>query len=167
MRTKKRLGVYAGSFDPLTIGHLWMIEQGVTLFDRLIVAVGINPAKNYTFSLEDRLDMLRESLRHHRNLSVTSFSNRYLIDYARLIRATHVLRGIRSAGDYEFERTMRNINGDLNYSICTVFLMPPRDIAEVSSSMVKGLVGPKGWQKVVRKYVPAPVYQRFLVPGSI
>jgi pantetheine-phosphate adenylyltransferase len=167
MRTKKRLGVYAGSFDPLTIGHLWMIEQGVTLFDRLIVAVGINPEKHYTFSLEERLDMLRESLKHHRNLSVTSFSNRYLIDYARLIRATHILRGIRSASDYEFERTMRNINGDLNYSICTVFLMPPRDIAEVSSSMVKGLVGPKGWQKVVRKYVPAPVYQRFLVPQSI
>jgi pantetheine-phosphate adenylyltransferase len=162
MRTKKRLGVYAGSFDPLTIGHLWMIEQGVTLFDRLIVAVGINPEKNYTFSLDERLDMLRESLKHHRNLSVTSFSNRYLIDYARLIRATHILRGIRSASDYEFERTMRNINGDLNISICTVFLMPPRDIAEVSSSMVKGLVGPKGWQKVVRKYVPAPVYHRFL-----
>ncbi|HTR39999.1 MAG TPA: adenylyltransferase/cytidyltransferase family protein, partial [Pseudomonadales bacterium] len=62
MRTKKRLGVYAGSFDPLTIGHLWMIEQGATLFDSLTVAVGINPDKRYTFTLEDRLDMLRESL---------------------------------------------------------------------------------------------------------
>ena len=162
MRTRKRLGVYAGSFDPLTIGHLWMIEQGVTLFDRLIVAVGINPDKRYTFSLPERLDMLRESLKQHRNLSVTSFSNRYLIDYAQLIRASHILRGIRSVSDYEFERTMRNINGDLNHAICTVFLMPPRDIAEVSSSMVKGLVGPKGWQKVVRKYVPDPVYRRFL-----
>lgn len=60
---KKRLGVYAGSFDPLTVGHLWMIEQGVALFDQLVVAVGINPEKRYTFSLEDRLVMLRESLR--------------------------------------------------------------------------------------------------------
>ena len=166
MRTKKRLGVYAGSFDPLTIGHLWMIEQGVTLFDRLIVAVGTNPDKRYTFSLAERLDMLRETLKPYRNLTVTSFSNRYLIDYAKLIRATHVLRGIRSAADYEFERTMRNINGDLDSRICTVFLMPPRDIAEVSSIMVKGLVGPKGWQKVVRKYVPDPVYRRFLRPGA-
>jgi len=166
MRAKKRLGVYAGSFDPLTIGHLWMIEQGVTLFDRLIVAVGTNPDKRYTFSLAERLDMLRETLKHHRNLTVTSFSNRYLIDYAKLIRATHVLRGIRSAADYEFERTMRNINGDMDSKICSVFLIPPRDIAEVSSSMVKGLVGPKGWQKVVLKYVPEPVYRRFLKPAA-
>jgi len=159
VRDKKRTGVYAGSFDPLTIGHLWMIEQGVRLFERLVVAVGINPEKRYTFSLEDRLVMLRHSLRQFRNLSVTSFSNRYLIDYAQTIGATHILRGIRSESDYEYARTMRNINGDLDSSICTVFLMPPRDIAEVSSSMVKGLVGPKGWRRVVRKYVPAAVYR--------
>lgn len=162
MRAKKRLAVYAGSFDPLTIGHLWMIEQGVSLFDRLVVAIGINPEKRYTFALEDRLDMLRKSLKQFRNLSVTSFSNSYLIDYAQSIGATHILRGIRSESDYEYERTMRNINGDLDSAICTVFLMPPRAIAEVSSSMVKGLVGPKGWQKVVRKYLPEPVYRQFL-----
>jgi pantetheine-phosphate adenylyltransferase len=166
VRTKKRLGVYAGSFDPLTIGHLWMIEQGVGLFDRLIVSVGINPDKRYTFTLEDRLVMLRESLREFRGVSITSFSNRYLIDYAQSIGATHILRGIRSGSDYEFERTMRNIIGDLDSTICSVFLMPPRDIAEVSSSMVKGLVGPKGWQKVVRKYVPEPVYRRFAKAGA-
>ncbi len=96
---KKRLGVYAGSFDPLTIGHAWMIQKGVNLFDRLIVAMGINPEKRYTFSLEQRFGMLRESLKQYRNLSVTSFSNRYLIDYAQSIGATHILRGIRSESD--------------------------------------------------------------------
>jgi len=139
-----------------------MVEQGVALFDRLVVAVGINPDKRYTFPLEDRLAMLRESLKRFRNLSVTSFSNLYLIDYAQKIGATHILRGIRSESDYEYERTMRNINGDLGSGICTVFLMPPRNIAEVSSSMVKGLVGPKGWQRVVRKYVPEPVYRQLI-----
>lgn len=143
----------------MTIGHLWMVEQGVALFDRLVVAVGINSEKCYTFPLEDRLAMLRGSLQSIRNVSVDSFSNLYLIDYAQQIGATHILRGIRSGSDYEYERTMRNINGDLDSGICTVFLMPPRDIAEVSSSMVKGLVGPKGWQGVVRKYVPEPVYR--------
>ena len=137
-----------------------MIEQGGNLFDRLIVAVGINPEKRYTFPLDARLEMLRESLGGFRNVAVTSFSNYYLIDYARSVKATHILRGIRSESDYEYERIMRNINGDLDSTICSVFLMPPRDIAEVSSSMVKGLVGPKGWQKVVRQYVPAPVYRR-------
>jgi pantetheine-phosphate adenylyltransferase len=155
MRAKKwrRLGVYAGSFDPPTVGHLWMIEQGVRLFDRLNVAVGVNPDKKYTFSLEARLEMLRDSTRKFRNVSVASFSNRYLIHYAQSVGATHILRGIRSESDYEFERTMRNINGDLDSEICTVFLMPPRGIAEVSSSMVRGLIGPVGWQKIVRKYV--------------
>jgi pantetheine-phosphate adenylyltransferase len=156
------LAVYAGSFDPLTVGHLWMIEQGVALFDELVVAIGINPEKRYTYTLDDRLVMLREALRRFRNLSVTSFSNSYLIDYAQEIGATHILRGIRSGSDYEYERTMRNINGDLDPEISTVFLMPPRLIAEVSSSMVKGLIGPKGWRKVVRKYVPEPVYQHIL-----
>ena len=165
MRAQKRqpkLGVYAGSFDPLTIGHLWMIEQGAQLFDRLTVAIGVNPDKTYTFPLEERLVMLRESTRQFRNVSVASFSNRYLIHYAQLIRATHILRGIRTESDYEFERTMRNINGDLDAGICTVFLMPPRGIAEISSSMVRGLIGPVGWQKIVRNYVPDPVYKRLL-----
>ncbi len=106
--------------------------------------------------------MLRESTRQFPSVSVASFSNRYLIHYAQSIKATHILRGIRTESDYEFERTMRNINGDLDPEVSTVFLMPPRGIAEVSSSMVRGLIGPVGWQKIVRKYVPEPVYRRLL-----
>ena len=154
-----RIGVYAGSFDPPTVGHLWMIEQGVRLFDRFVVAVGINPDKKCAFSLEDRLQMLRDSTKQFPNLTLASFANQYLIHYARSIGATHILRGIRSTGDYEYERVMRNINGDLDAAICTVLLMPPRDISEVSSSMVKGLIGPRGWQKIVRPYVPPSVYR--------
>jgi pantetheine-phosphate adenylyltransferase len=141
---------------------MWMIEQGALLFDQLIVAIGSNPDKRYTFTVEDRLAMLRESVGRLKTVTVMSFSNRYLMEFARSVKATHVLRGIRSGGDYEFERSMRYINGDIEKSVCTVFLMPPRDIAEVSSSMVKGLVGPEGWQGIVRKYVPQPVYKRLL-----
>jgi pantetheine-phosphate adenylyltransferase len=162
MRTRKRLGVYAGSFDPPTIGHLWMIEEGVRLFDELIVAVGVNLDKKYTFTLEARLEMLRNTTKKFRNVRITSFSNRYLIHYAQSIGASHILRGIRTESDYEFERTMRNINGDLDAKICTIFLMPPRGIAEVSSSMVRGLIGPVGWQKIVRKYLSNSVYQKVL-----
>lgn len=157
-----RIGVYAGSFDPPTIGHRWMIEQGARLFDRLIVAVGVNPDKKYSFPLAERLSMLRESTGSFRTVAVETFSSQYLIHYAGSVGATHILRGIRSESDYEFERTMRNINGDLGPDICTVFLMPPRSIAEVSSSMVKGLIGPAGWKAIVRKYVPPPVYRRLL-----
>ena len=139
-----------------------MIQEGARLFEQLIVAIGTNPDKKFKFTVDDRLAMLRESCSELPNVSVAAFSNLYLIDYAESVEATHILRGIRSAGDYEFERTMRNINGDLDPEMCTVFLMPPRDIAEVSSSMVKGLIGPAGWRKIVRKYVPAPVYRQLL-----
>jgi pantetheine-phosphate adenylyltransferase len=164
MRTAKqqRIGVYAGSFDPLTRGHVWMIEQGARLFDRLIVAIGSNPGKKCAFPIEERLSMLRETAAPFRNVSVASFSSKYLIHYARAAGATHILRGIRSAADYEYERTMRNVNSDLDSGICTVFLMPPRGIAEISSSMVKGLIGPEGWKTIVRKYVPAAVYRRLV-----
>jgi pantetheine-phosphate adenylyltransferase len=154
-----RTGVYAGSFDPITNGHLWMIQEGSRLFDQLIVTIGINPDKKYTFPLERRLEMVRESVASMPNVSVTTFSNRYLIHYAQSVKASHIVRGIRSVSDFEFERTMRQINGDMDSSIGSVFLIPPRDIAEISSSMVKGLIGPEGWKKVVKKYVPPPVYR--------
>jgi pantetheine-phosphate adenylyltransferase len=165
----RRLGLYAGSFDPPTVGHTWMIEQGAGLFDRLVVAIGVNPAKHCRFTLAERLSMLRETVRPFRNVAIASFSSRYLIHYAQSLGATHILRGIRSESDYEYERNMRHINGDIDPAICTVFLMPPRDIAEVSSSMVKGLIGPAGWRRIVRKYVSLPVYRKivesFHLPG--
>lgn len=160
MRKEGKLAVYAGSFDPLTLGHTWMIEQGVRLFDRLVVAIGTNPDKRYAFSLQDRLEMLRSSTRRFRTVKVANFSNQFLITYAKSIGASHILRGIRSESDYEFERVMRNINGDLSRDITTVFLMPPRGIADISSSMVKGLIGPAGWEGIVRGYVPGPVFEK-------
>ena len=82
VRKQQKFGVYAGSFDPLTVGHMWMIEEGAKLFDRLTVAIGANPDKKYTFTMEQRLVMLRESTKRFRNVSVAAFSNRYLIHYA-------------------------------------------------------------------------------------
>lgn len=157
---KQILAVYAGTFDPLTVGHLWMIEQGAMLFDKLTVAIGINPEKHCMFSVRDRLEMLRQSVQRFPNVKIDSFTNQFLISYAQSIGAQVVLRGIRTESDYEYERTMRNINGDLNSGITTVFLMPPRGIAEVSSSMVRGLIGPRGWETIIRKYLPEPVFEK-------
>ena len=85
--------VYAGSFDPITNGHLWMIAQGARLFDELVVAIGINPDKRYTFDLDTRLSMLRESVEPFDNVSVASFENQYLVNYAGDIGAGHIIRG--------------------------------------------------------------------------
>ena len=154
--------VYAGSFDPITNGHLWMVEEGAQLFEELVVAIGTNPAKKYTFSLEERLAMLKETLGHIPNVKVDEFENQYLVTYAKSISAAYVLRGIRTEADYGYERGMRHVNDDMEPHVTTVFLMPPRKITEVSSSLVKGLIGPAGWQEIVQTYVPAPVYKRIL-----
>ncbi|QTN31772.1 pantetheine-phosphate adenylyltransferase [Akkermansiaceae bacterium] len=153
-----RTAVYAGSFDPPTNGHLWMVERGLQMFDRLIVAIGSNPAKSYSYSLGERLEMLRASVPESGRLEVAHFDNRYLVDYAKKMDAAYILRGIRSPNDYEYERVMRHINADMAPEITTVFLMPPRDIAELSSSMIKSLTGPDGWEETVRRYVPPQVF---------
>jgi pantetheine-phosphate adenylyltransferase len=154
-----KIAVYAGSFDPITNGHLWMIEQGTRMFGKLIVAIGENPDKKYTFNLPERMAMLQASVRHMPEVLTASFKNQFLVNYARSIGAGYILRGIRDSRDFEFERGMRHINDDLQPEILTVFLMPPRHIAEVSSSLVKGLIRPAGWQESIKRYVPSPVYK--------
>lgn len=135
-----------------------MIQQGLELFESLVVAIGSNPGKDYTFSVEERLELLRSSIPSCERLTITHFDNRFLVDYAKEVGAEFILRGIRSPQDYEYERMMRHINADMAPEISTIFLMPPRDIAELSSSMIKGLTGPDGWEKTVRRYVPPPVF---------
>jgi pantetheine-phosphate adenylyltransferase len=154
-----RIAVYAGSFDPPTNGHLWMIHRGLEMFDRLIVAIGSNPAKSYSYTIDERLDMLRASAPVSKRLQIAHFDNRYLVDYAKKKNATYILRGIRSPNDYEYERVMRHINSDMAPEITSVFLMPPRDFAEVSSSMIKSLTGPEGWEETVKRYVPKEVFK--------
>ncbi len=143
-----------------------MIERGLEMFDRLIVAIGNNPSKSYSFSVDERLQLLRESTRDSEHLTISHFDNRYLVDYAKKMGAKYILRGIRSPNDYEYERVMRHINADMAPEVTTVFLMPPRDIAELSSNMIKGLTGPAGWEDTVRRYVPAPVFSALAARGG-
>ncbi|MEO8613941.1 MAG: pantetheine-phosphate adenylyltransferase [Luteolibacter sp.] len=161
-----RTAVYAGSFDPLTNGHLWMIEQGLEMFDHLIVAIGNNPSKRYSFTVKERLELLHASTKTSERLVIAHFDNRYLVDYAKKMGAKYILRGIRSPNDYEYERVMRHINADMAPEVTTVFLMPPRDIAELSSNMIKGLIGPTGWEETVCRYVPEPVFRSLSARGG-
>lgn len=152
-----RVAVYAGSFDPPTNGHLWMIQKGASLFDQLIVAIGTNPDKKPAFSVNQRLNMLQQSVIGLDNTTFTFFDNKYLVNFAKEIGANFILRGTRSQSDFIFEQGMSNINQDIDKSITTVFLIPPRELCEVSSSMVKSLIGPQGWEKVLTRYVPQAV----------
>jgi pantetheine-phosphate adenylyltransferase len=160
MKAQKHIAVYAGTFDPVTLGHLWMIKTGADLFDKLIVAVGTNPDKKCYFSLKERILMLKESITGYGNVTVDKYQNEFLIKYAESIGAKFILRGIRSTTDYEYEKSINYVNRSLNSEITTVFLLPPREMVEISSSTVRGLIGPKGWEEIVSKYVPSCVLQR-------
>ncbi|NUQ51687.1 MAG: pantetheine-phosphate adenylyltransferase [Phycisphaerales bacterium] len=152
------IGVYAGSFDPPTLGHVWMIEHGAKLFDQLVVAIGVNAMKKPVYTVRQREEWLKSIVGKLPRVRINSFGNMFLVDYARQIGATHMLRGIRNQADFAYEQTMRHVNADMQPAIDTVFLMPPREISEVSSSLVRSVVGPTGWQGVVKKYVPEEVY---------
>lgn len=157
-----RKAVYAGSFDPLTNGHLWMINQAASLFDEVIVAIGENFEKQYTFSVDERISFLKDATTRFKNITVTHFKNEFLVSYAKRMNAGYIIRGIRNSNDYEYEKSMRYINSDLSPEVNTIFLMPPRNYAEVSSNMVKGLVGSDGWEDIVKKYVPTSVFDGLL-----
>jgi pantetheine-phosphate adenylyltransferase len=146
-----------------------MILQGAKLFDKLIVAIGVNPAKKPMFTLDERINMLCEIVhsQYLKNVEVQSFQNEFLVEYARQVDANYLLRGIRSSTDYAFEHNMRNVNADIvgdwqTTSINTVFLIPPREVCEISSSLVKGLIGPKNWEGIVSKYVPRGVFETII-----
>ena len=157
--TGHRGAVYAGSFDPPTNGHLWMIERGANLFNTLTVAIGENSAKRAGFSIEKRIEMLRKITAHLKNVTVCAFHDEYLVHFAARQKASYILRGIRNHTDYGYEQALRYLNADLVEEITTIFLMPPRELAEVSSSTIKALIGPKGWERVIKKLVPRPVFE--------
>lgn len=155
-------GIYAGSFDPPTYGHLWMIEQGAKMFNTFYVAVGQNSQKAYTFTLAERVDMLEDLCADFKNVEVVQFENKFLVKYAESMGVDYILRGIRNEKDYTYERGMRYVNNNINNTIQTVFMMSPRFLVEVSSSLVKGLVGSDDWEHIVREYVPESVFFKML-----
>jgi pantetheine-phosphate adenylyltransferase len=159
-----RNAVYAGTFDPPTLGHQWMMGVGNDLFDNLFVAVGTNPDKKPTFTVDERMLMLDNMAKNARlkNVRITTFEGKFLVRYAEETGAQFILRGIRSEMDYGYERAMRHVNSDIANSVETVFLIPPRELGEISSSLVKGLVGSDGWEDVVEELLPDGIYQEFL-----
>jgi pantetheine-phosphate adenylyltransferase len=130
------LAIYPGSFDPITNGHLDLIERGSQLFNRLIVAVLTNLDKDPLFTVAERVEMLQEATRGIPNVSVDTFSG-LLVDYSRQKRAQVILRGIRAFTDYEYELQMALMNRKLEPELETVFLMPALAYTYVSSRLVR------------------------------
>ena len=133
-----RVAVYAGTFDPITLGHLSVIERGAALFDRLVVVVAINPDKQPLFSAEERVQMIREVTARWPNV-VCDSTEGYVVEVARRCAARTLLRGVRTATDVEGEIALANLNRQLAPEIETVFIPAHPQLSEVSSSRLKAL----------------------------
>ena len=152
-----KIAIYPGSFDPITNGHVDVIERALNIFDGLIVAVAINPEKKSFFSTADRLKMIKLSLSHLPNVTVESFDG-LLAEYARQKKVRSIVRGMRALSDFDYEFQMALTNRKLDPGLETVFLMTDAQYSYLSSSLVNQIARLGG---DVSNLVPTPV-QKFL-----
>lgn len=131
-----KIGVYPGSFDPVTNGHLDIIERASKIFDKLIVAVLVNPNKTPVFDIEERVELLKETTEHLTNVEVKAFKG-LLIDFMKQENAKVIVKGLRAVSDFEYEFQMALLNKKLEPSIETIFMMTNSKYSYLSSSMVK------------------------------
>ena len=149
----KRKAIYPGSFDPLTHGHLDLIKRSLKIFDRVIVAVTRHPHKNSLFTLEERVNMIKESTKGLKGVMVDEFDG-LLVKYAKKQKVCTIIRGLRAVSDFEYELQMVLMNRRLEGSVETIFLMPAEQFSYLSSSLVKEIAASGG---DVSKFVPVVV----------
>jgi len=147
-----RTALYPGSFDPITYGHLDVIERAVRLFDRVIVAVALNQSKNCLFTEHERVALIRETTAEYPQVEVTHFSG-LLVDYVVETGASAIIRGLRAISDFEYEFQMALMNRKLQPAAETIFLMPREDYSYLSSRMVKEVARLNG---DIASFVPPP-----------
>jgi len=153
---KKNIAVYPGTFDPITNGHLDIIERASGIFSKVIVTVALNSSKSPLFTKEERTGMIREVTRIFRNVEVDCFDG-LLVNYAKKKNASVIIRGLRVLSDFEYEFQMSLTNRKLAPSVNTIFLMPNEKYAYLNSSLVKELAKFKG---EIKSFVPEIVRKK-------
>jgi pantetheine-phosphate adenylyltransferase len=153
-----RVAIYPGSFDPVTYGHIDIIKRGANLFDKLIVAVLLNPAKKPLFSIEERIELLKEVTKDIPNVEVDYFDG-LLVEYAKKVNANVIIKGLRMISDFEYEFQMALVNKKLNPSVETIFLMTSAKYGYLSSSLVKEIAQFGG---CLSEFVPDAVAEKLM-----
>jgi pantetheine-phosphate adenylyltransferase len=150
----QRIGVYPGTFDPVTLGHMDIIRRGATLVDRLVIGVTTNPSKSPMFTVDERMAMVRREVAEiDGDIAVVAFDS-LLMDFAEREGASMIVRGLRAVADFEYEYQMAGMNQQLNDRIETVFLMADVALQPIASRLVKEIALYGG---DIRKFVPADV----------
>jgi pantetheine-phosphate adenylyltransferase len=159
------VAAYSGTFDPITLGHNDIIHRAARMFPKLIVAVGLNPAKNPRFDLDERIALIEACVTDLPNVEVRGFTG-LVVDFAREHQVNVLVRGVRNGGDVDYEKQMAVMNRDLYPKLDTVMLAPSPEYAHLSSSLVRELAGLGApVAKLVPKPVITPLLERFGRPG--
>jgi len=148
-----KIAVFPGSFDPITIGHESIIRRALPLFDKIVVAIGENSEKKTLFCLEKRIEWLKKTFADNKNIEVDSFQG-LTVDYCRRIGAEYILRGLRTSADFEFERSIGQVNKQMFNEIETIFLLTTPEQTAVNSSVVRDIFKHGG---DIKPFIPAAI----------
>ncbi len=155
---KKRVAIYPGTFDPFTNGHLDLVKRSLMAFDEVVIAIAPSLKKVPLFSLDERVELIRKSLRNYRRTTIEPFDG-LLVDYVKSRKGTVIIRGLRAVSDFEYELQMALMNRRLNPFIETVFMMPSEEYSFLTATIVKEIASLGG---PVRELVPLPVEEALL-----
>ena len=148
-----KIAVFPGSFSPFTIGHQSVIDRALPLFDKIIIAIGINSEKNQYFSIEERMQWIKDIYTNNTKIKV-QFYEGLTVDFCNRENANFILRGLRDSHDFKFEKNIAQINKDLNEDIETVFLITPPEMSHISSTIIRDIIKNGG---DVSKFIPKQI----------
>lgn len=131
--------VFAGTFDPITKGHEYVVEKCLKTFDKVIIAIGVNLEKKPMFSLEERLEIIKETFKDKEGVEVATFEG-MLVDFMKSRGVIHTVRGIRNEEDYKYETTMAHFNQDMYDDVITIYMPTPAELTYVSSSAIRNII---------------------------
>jgi pantetheine-phosphate adenylyltransferase len=156
---------FSGTLDPITNGHMWVIQEARQLADEVVVLLSENPGKKPQFSADRRKEIIERSVAEKgwTNVSVLVIRGDYTARAAKRHGIDFLIRGIRNTSDFDYENLIQQVNVDVLHGAKTLFVMPPRDLGSVSSSFVRGLQGPVGWHWTTQQFMPAPAYQAWIL----
>ena len=149
----KKIAVLPGSFDPITDGHVDIVLRSLPLFDELIVAIGVNTQKKYLFSLEDRIQWIKQVFQNEPKVKVESYQG-LTINYCKSRGINYIVRGIRSSADFEYEKTIAHLNSTMEPNIETILILSKAELSSISSTIVREIILGKG---DVSKFIPVSI----------
>ena len=155
-----KIAVFPGSFDPITIGHVDILKRSIPLFDKIIIAIGVNTQKKYLFPLEQRMAWIEKVFKDYKNVEVAHYQG-LTINYCKERGAGYILRGIRSAADFEYEKTIAHLNHSMNTNLETILMLSPPEYSSISSTIVREIILGKG---DVSMFVPAEIASEMALP---